>query len=64
MYVYQFLLNTCNFNAIIFENIVKKLLAIIIEDIEEYQRSGKKKKLQKIIFNLSKILPSERTDIS
>ena len=24
MYVYPFLINTCDFNAIIFENIVKK----------------------------------------
>ena len=42
MYVYPFLINTCDFNAIIFKNIVKNVW-VIIEDIDEYQRSGEKK---------------------
>ena len=42
MYVYPFLINTCDFNAIIFEKIVKNVWAII-EDIDKYQRSGEKK---------------------
>ena len=42
MYVHQFLFNTCDFNALIFDNIVKNLWAII-EDIDEDRRSGEKK---------------------
>ena len=41
MYVYPFLINTCDFNAIIFKKIVKRVWAII-EDIDKYQRSGEK----------------------
>ena len=61
MYVYRFLFNTCDFNAIIFENIVKNLWAII-KDIDEDRRSGEKKVAQK--NDHSKILQNERTDIS
>ena len=42
MYVYPFLINTCDFNALIFEKIVKNVWAII-EDIDKSQRSGEKK---------------------
>jgi len=41
MYVSPFLINTCDFNALIFEKIVKNVWAII-EDIDKYQRSGEK----------------------
>ena len=41
MFVYQILFNTCDFNTIIFENIVKNLWAII-EDIDEDRRSCEK----------------------
>ena len=40
MYVYPFLINTCD--ALIFEKIVKNVWAII-EDIDKSQRSGEKK---------------------
>ena len=46
MHVYQFLFNTCDFNAIIIENIVKNVWGII-EDTEEYRRSGEKKNEKK-----------------
>ena len=50
MYVHRFLFNTCEFNALIFENIVKNLWAII-EDIDEDQRSGEKNVAKKNIFD-------------
>ena len=52
---FPFLINTCDFNAMIFEKIVKNVWAII-ENIDKYQRSGNflKKKCQKKSSIISK----------
>ena len=54
MYVYPFLINTCDFNALIFEKIVKNVWAII-EDIDKYQRSGEKN-VKKTMWNKKSLI--------
>ena len=54
--MYPFLINTCNFNALIFEKIVKNVWAII-EDFDKYQRCGEKKCEKQCEKKKSSIIP-------